>query len=186
MKNLIHKFGSLVFTLACLQICTAQDSLRNNRGAVPAAELKKFETFIGSYSASVDWPTRNLKWDGSLEIAYSIKGWYIETNLIKESAGPHRQWRMMITWDSAQSKFRVWRFETTLPFAGQPEGVVKFDGANEWHAEWQNVPRADGKKVTYFSRFRLNSKDELDIITDVIDPDGKKEDVGIVRCKRKK
>ena len=185
--NISLRKTSLVLALlvGCAFLCPAQPETKNVGGFAPPPELKKFEPFLGRYEAAVDWPTRNLKWNGSLEIASTIKGWYIESNLIKETAGPHRHWRLLITWDTRQNKYRVWRFETSGP-RPELEGVVRFDNDNEWSAEWKNFPQADGKTVTYFSRFRLKNKDELHILTDTLSADGKKEDLGIVVCKRKK
>jgi hypothetical protein len=187
MKNVAYKSQVIVLLVVMVftQLCFSQDSTKNAGGASPPSELKRFEPFLGRYNAAVDWPGRNLKWEGTLEISKAIKGWYIESNLIKESAGPHRQWRLLVTWDNNNNRYRVWRFET----AGVPpevEGIVKFDGDSEWVAEWQNFPQPGGKKVTYFSRFRLKDNDELDIITETVDNNGKKEDLGIVICKRKK
>lgn len=186
MNKFACKIVVLLITLAaCAHNCLAQqDSSRNVRGNSPPPQLKRFEPFWGRYSAAVDWPTRNLKWEGSLELAYTIKGWYLESNLIKETAGPHRQWRLLITFDNNLQKYRVWRFETNPPLAGL-EGVIKFEGDNEWYAEWQNFPQPKGK-ATYFSRFRLKNNDELDIITEILYADGKGERLGVVTCKRTK
>lgn len=180
------KTVAFLITLAvCAHVCFAQDSSKNAGGFSPPPELKRFGPFLGSYNATVDWPSRNLKWEGSLELVYAVKGWYIESNLIKETAGPHRHWRMMIAWDTNEKKYRVWRFETSTPRPAL-EGVIRFEGDNEWYAEWQNFPQPGGKRVTYFSRFRLKNKEELDIITETLDADGKRERLGVVTCKRKK
>jgi hypothetical protein len=178
----VSKIALLISLSGFASICLAQDTSKNVRGASPPPELKRFEPFLGHYKAAVDWPSRNLKWEGSLEIAQAIKGWYIESNLIKETAGPHRHWRMLMTWDGNQKKYRVWRFETNPPFA-ELEGVIKFEGDNEWYAEWQNFPQPLGK-ATYFSRFRLKNKEELDIITEILYADGKRERLGVVTCRR--
>jgi hypothetical protein len=159
----------------------AQENLKNAFGLSPPVELKKFEPFLGKYEATVDWP--NLKWSGTLEIAYAIKGWFVESNLIKETAGPHRHWRLLMTWDEHQKKYRVWRFETT-PVRPNIEGVIRFEG-NDMVAEWLQFPRADGKGVTYRSTFRITNKGELEIITEDQDADGKMNRIGIVTTKRK-
>jgi hypothetical protein len=165
---------------------SAQDSSAANiSGLVPPAELKRFEPFLGKYSAKVDWPSSNLFWEGSFELASTIKGWYVESNLIKESAGPHRHWRLVMTWDRRQQKYRVWRFETNTP-RPEIEGVVKFEGDKEWYAVWENFPVAGGKTVTQYSRFRLRGADELEIITESVDATGKRESSGVVYCKRKR
>jgi len=185
LKHFMGKTALLLaMATASASPCLAQADSRNVAGAAPPPELARFEPFLGRYSAAVDWPTRNLKWEGTLELTSEIKGWYIESNLIKETAGPHRQWRLLIAWDGREKKYRVWRFETHTPFPS-PEGVVKFDGDNEWHAEWQ-LPQVSGKTVTHFSRFRLKSRDELDIVTDTLDAEGKRENLGVVTCKRRK
>jgi hypothetical protein len=184
-KFLIRLFALVSFLLwGAADFGLAQDSSKNSAGAFPPSELKKFEPFLGRYIAEVDWPSRNLKWEGSLELAYAVKGWYVESNLVKETAGPHRYWRLMIAWDIKEKKYRVWRFETNNPLP-MLEGVVNFERNDEWYAEWQNFPQPDGKKITYFSRFKLKGKDELDIITETLDADGKRERLGIVTCKRK-
>lgn len=178
-------FVTACFFMICVVVCTAQQEAKNWTGQSAPAELKRFDAFLGRYEAAVDWPSSNLKWNGSFEIAPVIKGWYIETNLIKESDGPHRHWRLVITWDQKQKKYRVWRFETNTP-RPSIEGTVNFDNENEWHAVWENFPVAGGRLVTQFSRFRLKNKDELHIVTDNIDAAGKKEDLGVVVCRRKK
>ncbi len=91
---------------------------------------------------------------------------------------------MLIAWDTNEKKYRVWRFETNTPLPA-PEGVITFVTDNEWFAEWPNFPQPGGKKATYFSRLILKNKDELEIITDVLHADGKRERLGIVRCKRR-
>ncbi len=180
--------GTVLVLIHCLgeaHVALAQESSVNISGASAPSELKRFEPFVGRYAAVVDWPDSNLNWEGTFEIGKTIKNWYIETNLIKETAGPHRHWRMLITWDRNQKKYRVWRFETTAP-RPMIEGVVRFENDSEWYAEWQNWPMAGGRTVTYFSRVRLKSADDLEIITDTVDADGKKVNLGIVRCKRRK
>jgi hypothetical protein len=92
---------------------------------------------------------------------------------------------MMITWDGNQKKYRVWYFATSPPWP-ELEGVITFESNNEWYAQWQNVPQPGGKRVTHLTRFRLKSPDELDIITETLHPDGKKEHLGVVTCRRKK
>jgi hypothetical protein len=115
VKTFASSVVAALTVLPIASVCLAQDSSRNVGGAAPPAELGRFAPFLGSYTAAVDWPSRNLKWEGSLELASTIKGWYVESNLIKETAGPHRHWRLLITWDPNQKKYRVWRFETSPP-----------------------------------------------------------------------
>jgi hypothetical protein len=182
MNAAITKITALLISFAAFNsVCVAQENLKNAFGQSPPIELKKFEPFLGKYEATVDWP--NLKWSGTLELAYDIKGWFVESNLIKETAGPHRHWRLLMTWDEHQKKYRVWRFETT-PMRPNIEGVIRFEG-NEMVAEWLQFPRADGKRVTYRSIFKIKNRDELEIITEDQDADGKVNRIGIVTTKRK-
>ncbi len=180
------KTVAFLFMLAvCAHLCFAQDSSKNADGFSPPPELKRFEPFLGRYSTALDWPSGNFKWEGSFELAYAIKGWYIESNLIKESAGHHLHWRLLIAWDTNEKKYRVWRFETATPLPAL-EGIIRFESDNEWYAEWQNFLLPGGKRVTYFSRFRLKSKDELEIESQALDAAGRRIHLGVLTYKRKK
>ena len=113
-----------------------------------------------------------------------MKGWYVEWVLdIHHSQAIDRQLRMLITWDPALAKYRVWRFETLNP---QPpataEGEVRFDGDQlvmEWHSK-----APDGQPGIYRNRVGINGP-ELVIVTEGETADGRIQEIGVTRARRR-
>jgi hypothetical protein len=188
MKGLLSRTVGLVFLMGVSFIaCFAQtDPMKNILGQSPPKELKKFEPYLGRYEATVmsrDQKTGELKpfWTGTWEWKMALENWYVEWNLIRQSAGPHRHFRVMMTWDNQMKKYRFWRFETLNPNLTN-DGVIRFEG-DEMIMEWK-APKRDGGDSFFRNHVRVVSGD-LYLSTEERLPDGKIVPGGAVTGKRK-
>lgn len=148
----------------------------------PAAELKKFEPFLGKYTLMSDY--EGLKFSGTLEIKPVIKGWYIERIiLVKNDDGRiDREFHSFITFDTSLKSYRVWRFETEQPRNNEASG--RFEG-NEFIEELEGKAR-DGSKEIFRNRYTMPNKNEVRIVTELQDATGKITPIGVTIAKRVK
>lgn len=157
----------------------------NNIPKPPTAKLKIYEPFFGKYNMTSDYG--GLKFDGTIEIKPVIKGWYVEQTILVKSQGNKidREFRMMVTYDTVQQKYRVWRFETlpVIPF----ETTLRTEGA-DIILEMQ-VPslKEGGPQEIIYNRYSMVSKDQMKILSEVRSLDGKViEHVGVSNATRMK
>ena len=182
MMRLSKLIGISFLVVAVTAISFAQTNPNNVREP-PAAELKKFEPFLGKYNMTADYA--GLKWSGTLEIKPAIKGWYVERIiLIKSDDGSiDREFRTFITYDANQKSYRGWGFETLPPLL-TTERSIRFEG-NDFVEEIELEAR-DGSKLIHRTRYMMTNKDELRIITERQDTTGKTSPFGMVIAKRTK
>lgn len=145
----------------------------------PAAELKKFDPFLGKYQVSGDFA--NMPWTGTLELKKVIKDWYIEQIILIRTEGIDREFWILATWDKNVQKYRLWGFQT-LPIILDNGGEIRFEG-DEMITEWVSV-RPDGTKVKASNHYRFVSKDELEIVSFSQVGNGPTEKIGFLKGKR--
>jgi len=169
--------------LALLLVCLASTKSfsqtdPNNIPKPPAAKLKIYEPFFGKYNMTSDYG--GLKFNGTIEIKPVIKGWYVQqTILVKSQDGKiDREFRMMVTYDSSQQKYRVWRFETLPP--APVETSLRTEG-KDIILEMQIPPMKEGgEPEIFFNRYSMVSKQKMKITSEVHSLDGKViEQVGV-------
>jgi hypothetical protein len=178
------KYLFALFLMICL---TASKSFGqtnpNNIPKPPTAKLKIYEPFFGRYNMTSEYG--RLKFNGTIEIKPVIKGWYVEQTILVKSEDNKidREFRMMITYDSAQSKYRVWRFETlpVIPF----ETTLRTEGS-DIILEMQVPPMKEGgPQEIIYNRYSMVSKDQMKILSEVRSLDGKViEQVGVSSATR--
>ena len=178
------KFLFALFLMICF---TASKSFGqtnpNNIPKPPTAKLKIYEPFIGRYNMTSDYG--GLKFNGTIEIKPVIKGWYVEqTILVKsEDSKIDREFRMMVTYDSVQSKYRVWRFETlpVIPF----ETTLRTEGSDIILEMTVPPLKEGGPQEIIYNRYSMVSKDQMKILSEVRSLDGKViEHVGVSNATR--
>jgi hypothetical protein len=159
MKPLLRTSAILIGLLVLCAACSAQTDPKNVPQP-PAAELKKFDPFLGKYEVSGDYA--HLPWNGTLELKKVIKGWYIEQIIMVKTEGIDREFRILATWDRNVRKYRLWGFQT-LPIMPDNGGEIRFAG-EEMITEWVSA-RQDGSQVAFSNRYRFVSNDELEILS---------------------
>ena len=171
----------LLTILLCAFSATAQTD-PNNVPKPPAAELSKFEPFLGRYNQTMDYA--GLKFSGTLEIKTAVKGWYIERIILTKTDDGKidREYRSMVTFDKRLKSYRIWRFETVPPTNNEMTG--RFEG-NEFIDELEFKNR-DGSKGLFRNRHTMTNKDELRIVTESQDATGKVTPIGETIAKRVK
>jgi hypothetical protein len=159
MRTLL-KTNSFVILMLVLPTIGFSQTDPNNVPQPPTVELKSFDPFLGRFSVSGEFV--KLQWTGTLELKGAIKGWYIEQTILVKTEGIDREFRTLITWDKNAQKFRMWRFQT-LPVEQSNEGEIRFEG-NEMISEWVSV-RPDGSQAILSNRYRMVSKDQVEILS---------------------
>ncbi len=159
MRTLLKTSSFVILILVLPTICFPQTDPKNVPQP-PAVELKKFDPFLGKFNVSGEFA--KLQWTGTLELKRAIKGWYIEQTILVKTDGIDREFRTLTTWDKNAKKFRMWRFQT-LPPEKSNEGEIRFDG-DEMITEWVSI-RPDGRQVILSNRYRMVSKDQLEILS---------------------
>lgn len=144
----------------------------------PAAELEKFKPFLGDYIGNYS----ESKWTYNTGFKSAVSGWYVEFFFLTKTEGIDRELRMLMTYDTKQKKYRIWRFETLAPLP-QLEGELRFEG-DEIVMEWK-MAEFRGKTGTFRNRCKMTSKDDLEIITEFQQQDGKLDNLGTLKAKRK-
>jgi len=164
-----------VFTLLTLLCCLTTSSFSqtdpNKIPKPPTAKLKIYEPFMGKYNMTSDYG--GLKFTGTIEIKPVIKGWYVEQTILVKSQGNKidREFRMMVTYDTIQEKYRVWRFETLPPMPG--ETTLRTEGS-DIVLEMQVPPlKEGGEPEIIYNRYSMVSKDRMKIVSEVHSLDGK-------------
>ena len=147
----------------------------------PTAELAKFKPFLGKYDVSGDFA--KLPWSGTLELSPAIKGWFVEQTILVKSEGIDREFRMLVTWDAMENRYRAWRFET-LPLDKNIEAEFRFEGP-EMVTEWVD-DNADGTKTIARNRYKWISKNKLEITSSAQTGNQPEKRLGILVGKRRK
>jgi len=178
MRTFLRIHGLFTLVMAVLPVCFAQTDPKNVPQP-PTAELKKFDPFLGKFSVSGNFA--NLPWTGTLELKKVIKGWYIEQIILIKSEGIDREFRILATWDKNLRKYRLWGFQT-LPIMPDNGGEIRFEG-DEMSTEWISA-RPDGSKAAFSNRYKIVSKDELEILSYSQVGNGPAEKIGYLRGKR--
>lgn len=178
MRSSVRTSTILFALLSICAVCFPQTNT-NNVPQPPAAELRKFDPFLGKFSVSGEFA--NLPWIGTLELKKVIKGWYIEQIILVKTEGIDREFWILATWDKNVQKYRLWGFQT-LPIVPDNGGEIRFEG-DEMITEWVSV-RPDGSQATYSNRYRFVSKDELEILSYRQVGSGPAEKLGFLRGKR--
>lgn len=176
MGTLLRSGAILSALLTVGHICFAQTDPKKVPQP-PAAELRKFDPFLGKYQVSGDFA--NVPWTGTLELRKVIKGWYIEQIILVKTEGIDREFRILATWDKNVQKYHLWGFQT-LPT--MLEGEIRFEG-DEMITEWVSA-RPDGTKATFSNRYRFVSKDELEILSYRQVGNGPAEKIAFLKGKR--
>lgn len=155
----------------------------NNVPKPPISKLKIYEPFFGKYKMTSDYG--GARFNGTIEVKPVIKGWYVEqTILIKSSDNKiNREFRMMVTYDSLQQKYRVWRFETLPP--APFETTLRTEGA-DIILEMQIPPMKEGgQQEVFYNRYTMVSKNHMKIISEARTIDGKLiEHIGVSNATR--
>lgn len=147
----------------------------------PTADLAKFKPFLGKYDVSGDFA--KLPWRGTLELAPAVKGWFVEQTILVKSQGIDREFRMLVTWDPTERKYRAWRFET-LPIGRKNEAEFRFEGT-EMITEWV-YDNEDGSKTTARNRYHWVSKDRLEILSTMKAGDQPERQLGVLVGSRRR
>ena len=173
------RLASLLFTVMFIIVptCLAQSDPKKV-SKPPAAELEKFKPFLGDYAGNYS----EAKWAYNTGFKSAVGGWYVEFFFLTNTEGIDRELRMLMTYDTKQKKYRVWRFETLAPLP-QLEGELRFEG-DEIVMEWK-MAEFRGKTGTFRNRYKMTTKDDLEIITEFQQQDGKLESLGTLKAKRK-
>jgi len=155
----------------------------NNVPKPPTSKLKIYEPFFGKYKMTSDYG--GLKFDGTIEVKPVIKGWYVEQTILVKSQGNKidREFRMMVTYDTVQQTYRVWRFETLPPIASETK--LRTEGS-DIILEMQVPPLKEGGQTEIiYNRYSMVSKDKMKIVSEVRSLDGKVvEAIGISNATR--
>ena len=169
---------TLIALLALCAVCFPQTDPKNVPQP-PTAELRKFEPFLGKFSASGEFA--NLPWTGTLELKKVVKGWYIEQIILVKTGGIDREFWILATWDKKAQKYRLWGFQT-LPIMPDNGGEIRFEG-DEMITEWVSA-RPDRSQARSSNRYRCVSKDELEILSFRQVGNGPTEKIGFLKGKR--
>jgi hypothetical protein len=119
-----------------------------------------------------------LKMSGTLEIRTVVKGWYVERIILTKTEGIDREFHTFITYDQDVKRYRIWRFETTPP--GKNEGAVRFEG-DQMIEDWEVDPG-----VIIRSRTTMVNQNEMQIVSEVQDANGRITQIGVTTAKRVK
>ncbi|RYZ31092.1 MAG: hypothetical protein EOO10_00350 [Chitinophagaceae bacterium] len=132
-------------------------------------KLKIFEPYFGKYKQTMDYGGK--KWSGTMEIKKIIKGWYVDWTILTKSEDNtiDREYHMMVTYDTAMNKYRVWRFETGANWNDYPI-TVSTEGTDIIVA--LQFPQEDSSEI-FYNRYSKPSKDEIKIVTELHSKEGK-------------
>jgi len=165
-------------------ICCFGALLSNGQLPVPKLtkeKLKIFEPFFGKYKHTMTYT--GIKWSGTMEIKPIIKGWYVDWTIFTKSQDNKidREYHMLVTYDTAMNKYRVWRFET-LPH-NDNEITVSTDGA-DIIVDMKVPPLKAGDPDEIFSnRYSKPSNNQIKIVSEFHSLDGKvTEHIGVTNA----
>jgi len=180
-KSIMQKrlFISALLAITTL-IVTAQTD-PNNIPRPPVEKLKIFEPYFGKYEHTMDYA--GLKWKGTMEVKPIIKDWYVDWTIWTKSEDKRidREYHMLVTWDSTQNRYRVWRFET-LPH-GETEPTLRTEGTDIILE--MKMTRKDGNEFIFYNRYSLVGKNEVKMVTEIRSPEGQKiRDIGVTIAKK--
>jgi hypothetical protein len=143
----------------------------NNVPKPPSAQLKIYEPFFGKYNMTSDYG--GIKFNGTIEIKPVIKGWYVEQTILVKSPDKRidREFRMMVTYDTVQNRYRVWRFETLPPATS--ESTMRTEGTDIiFEMRVPPLKEGDQPEIAY-NRYSMVSKDQMKIVSEIHSLDGK-------------
>ncbi len=183
MRTLLKANSFLLLMLVLPTICFPQTDAKNVPQP-PTTELKQFDPFLGKFNLgkfNVSGEFAKLQWIGTLELKRAIKGWYIEQTILIKTVGIDREFRTLTTWDTKAGKFRLWRFQT-LPVEQSNEGEIRFEGS-EMITQWGSV-RPDGSQAILTNRYRMVSKDQLEVLSYMQVENGPVTKIGLLIGKR--
>lgn len=147
----------------------------------PLTELKKFNPYLGMYNVTSEFLGR--KYQGTFEWKPAVKNWYMQSTIqLQDKAKTFdRELIIMMTWDTALQKYRLWRFETTPPLSPEvSEGETKFVN-DELLQEWKF--KDEKGNYTFRNRLKMSSPDKLLIVSEE-ERDSKITQIGVTTCTR--
>jgi hypothetical protein len=178
------RFAIIFLCIFCLLTLTAFTQTNPNRIPKPPTEkLKIYEPFFGKYEMTSEYA--GLKFNGTIEIKPVIKGWYVEQTILVKSSDNRidREFRMMVTYDTVQNKYRVWRFETLPP--APSETTLRTEGADIILEAKIPALKEGGQPEIFYNRYMMVTKDSMKIISEIRSLDGKVlENVGVSTATR--
>jgi len=145
----------------------------NSVPRAPEAELARFAPFLGRWA--VRGPFANIEFVGVTEVQLIAKGWYVEWLNDLYGGGIQRELRMIMGYDRSQSRYRVWRFETTDRNPLMEDGTIRFLG-DTLVQQWSGRDQA-GKVVMAENRM-IVARDSLRMLTFRDDSAGNRQLIG--------
>jgi hypothetical protein len=108
-----------------------------------------------------------IKWTGTMEIKPIIKGWYVDWTILTKSEDNKidREYHMLVTFDTAMNKYRIWRFETLPPYNG--EISLSTEGTDIIIEDEQN-----GQPI-FYNRYSKPTSDQIKITSEIHSKEGK-------------
>ena len=133
----------------------------------PTERLKIFEPYFGNYEHTMEYA--GMKFKGTP----IIKGWYVDWTILTKSEDGKidREYHMLVTWDEALKKYRVWRFETT-PHNINSDAISLRTEGNDIIVE-AKVIAPNGNPAILYNRYTMPDKDQITIITEGRNLEGK-------------
>ena len=137
----------------------------------PTNQLKIYEPFFGKYNMVSDYG--GLQFKGTIEVKPAIKGWYVQQIILVKSPDNSidREFHQMVTYDTTQQKYRVWRFETLPP--APTETLLRTEGRDIILEAPVPPGKAGDEPQVFFNRYSMVSGDEMKIVTEIHSRDGK-------------
>lgn len=138
----------------------------------PTEKLKIFEPYFGSYEHTMEYG--GLKFKGTMEVKPIIKGWYVDWTILTKTEDEKidREYHMLVTWDDAQNKYRVWRFETTPHEIDSDDISLRTEGTDI--IVEAKVIAPNGNPAIFYNRYTMPDKNQVEIITEGRNLEGQK------------
>lgn len=136
----------------------------------PTEKLKIFEPYFGRYEHTMEYA--GLRFKGTMEVSPIIKGWYVDWTILTKSEDGKidREYHMLVTWDEALNKYRVWRFETTPHDIPSDSISLRTEGTDIIVEAKVTAPNGD--PAIFYNRYSMPEKDQIKIITEGRDLEG--------------
>ena len=175
----------LILLFSCVATICRGQTLNENAPKPPIEKLKIFEPYFGNYEHTMEYA--GMKWKGTMEIKPIIKDWYVDWTIHTKSEDGKidREYHMLVTWDEAQGKYRVWRFETTPHDIPSDSISLRTEGTDIIIEA--NLIAPNGNPAIFYNRYTMPDKDQITIITEGRNLEGQKmKHIGITIAKRSK